>query len=135
MSISIYGGSSSSIAAGEDAGIFFIIDGSGFVITTGIKTDYILPFGATIKSYTILADQSGSIVVDVWKDTYANYPPTNADSITAAAPITLAAATKAQDATLTGWTKALAKGSILRFNVDSAATVERVSILLQLTRT
>ena len=83
----------------------------------------------------MLADASGSIVVDVWKDTYANFPPTDADSITASAPPTISAATKSQDSTLTGWTTAIAAGSILRFNVDSAATVTRVTVSLKVTRT
>ena len=32
---------------------------------------------------------SGSIVIDVWKDTYANFPPIVADTITASAKPTL----------------------------------------------
>lgn len=79
----------------------------------------------------MLADQSGSIVVDIWKDTYANFPPDNADSITAAAPPTISGAQKSQDATLTGWTTAIAAGDILAFNVDSCATITRVTISLK----
>ena len=79
----------------------------------------------------MLADQTGSIVVDIWKDTYANFPPTDADSITASATPTLSSAIKAQNNTLTGWTTSIVAGDILRFNVDSATTVQRVSIILQ----
>jgi hypothetical protein len=83
----------------------------------------------------MVADQSGSIVVDIWKDMYANYPPIDADSITASAPPTITAATKSQDSTLTGWTKAIAAGSILRFNVDSCATIERCTLALKANKT
>lgn len=111
--------------------IEFVIDGGGDAISTGIKGDLEVPFACTITAATALADQSGSIVVDIWKDTYANYPPTDADSITASAPVTISAATKAQDTTLTGWTTSITAGDILRFNVDSASTVTRVAISLK----
>jgi hypothetical protein len=41
---------------------------------------------------------------------------------------------KSQDTTLTGWTTAVAAGDILRFNVDSATTVTRVTLSLTATR-
>ena len=113
----------------------FIIDGGGSAITTGIKGDLEIPFACTINRATLLADQSGSIVVDIWKDTYANFAPTVADTITAAAKPTLSAATKSQDSTLTGWTTSIAAGDILRFNVDSASTLTRVTLSLKVTKT
>ncbi len=111
--------------------ISFLIDGGGGVISTGIKGDLEIPFACVITAATALADQSGSIVVDIWKDTYANYPPTDADSITASAPVTISTATKSQDTTLTGWTTAVAAGSILRFNVDSITSLTRCLVSLK----
>ena len=115
--------------------ITFIIDGGGSTITTGVKGDLEIPFACTINRVTMLADASGSIVVDIWKDTYANFPPTDADSITASAVPTISTATKSQDATLTGWTTAIAAGDTLRFNVDSATTIQRLTISLRVVRT
>jgi hypothetical protein len=112
------------------AAISFIIDGGGSAITTGIKGDLEIPFNCSIQWVTLLADQSGSIVVDIWRDTYANYPPTVADTITASAKPTLSSAVKSQNSTLTGWSKAITANDILRFNVDSAATVQRVLVSL-----
>lgn len=112
------------------ATLTFVVDGGGAAIVTGIKGDLEIPFSCTIEAVTLLADQAGSIVMDIWKDAYANYPPTDADSITASAPPTISAATKSTDATLTGWTTSIAAGDILRFNVDSAATLQRVTISL-----
>lgn len=120
---------------GLTAGINFIIDGGGSAITTGVKGYIEIPFACTINQVTMLADQSGSIVVDIWKDTYANHPPTDADSITASAVPTITTATKSQDATLTGWTTSIAAGDILGFNVDSATTVTLVTVALKVTRT
>ena len=94
-----------------------------------------VPFDCTINNWTIVADASGSIVIDIWKDTYANYPPTDSpDSITASAPPTLSSAAAATSSTLTGWTTSLTKGDILRFNVDSITTCKRVTLALEVTR-
>ena len=112
----------------------FIVDGGGAEITTGIKGDIVIDFDCTINSVTMLADQSGSVVVDIWKDTYANYPPTNADSITASAVPTITTALKSQDATLTGWTTSITAGDTLRFNVDSVTTIQRVTVSLKVTK-
>ena len=111
--------------------ITFVIDGGGSAITTGQKGHLEIPFACTIQQVTMLAAQSGSIVVDIWKDTYANFPPTDADSITASAPPTISSAQKSQDSTLTGWTTAIAAGDILAFNVDSCTTITRVTLSLK----
>jgi len=110
----------------------FVIDGGGAAITTGIKGDIQLDFAGTIQQVTALADQSGSIVVDIWKDSYANFPATDADSITASAPPTITTAVKSQDSTLTGWTTIISVGDHLRFNVDSITTCERVTVALKI---
>lgn len=107
------------------------IDGGGSAITTGVKGDVRVPFACTITEAALVLDQSGSIVIDVWKDTTANYPPTDADSITASAPPTVTAATNSVDTTLTGWTTAVAAGDTIRFNVDSATTATRATLILK----
>lgn len=159
---------------------------------TGVKGDITVPFGCVITEWTLLADQSGSIGVDIWKDTYANYPPTSADTIipaitvggftvglsyvivnyagttnanwnsiagtsgvtyavgsvftaaiagtglgtgTAAPKPAIVSSTKGQSSTLTGWTTTINAGDTLRFNVDSSATVQRVTLSLKAYRT
>jgi hypothetical protein len=120
--------------SGSSATIQFLIDGAGSALTTGLKGFLEVPFACTITAVRLLADVSGSVVVNIWKDTYANYPPTVADKITASAPPTISGATKSQDTTLTGWTTAIAAGDILAFNVDSATTITRVTVSLTVTR-
>jgi hypothetical protein len=111
--------------------IQYVIDGNGSVLTTGLKGYLEVPYACTILSATLLADVSGSVVVDIWKDTYANYPPVVADTITASAKPTISAALKAQDSTLTGWNKTVAAGDILAFNIDSVTSIKRLSISLK----
>lgn len=118
--------------------IGLVIEGaSGGVITTGVKGFIQIPFAATILEWTILSTDAGtpivgSIVVDIWKDTYANFPPTVADTITAAAKPTVTAANKATNNTLVGWVTSIAAGDILGFNVDSIGTFTRVVIQLKI---
>jgi hypothetical protein len=111
-----------------------VIDGAGAVITTGVKGFVEVPFAGTITAVTLLSTDaavtSGSIVIDVWKDTYANYPPVVGDSITASAKPTLASAIKSRDTTLTGWTTAIAAGDILGFSVTSVTALTRVALSL-----
>lgn len=109
------------------------IDGGGSEITTGIKADVSIPYACTITAVTMLADQTGSIVVDIWKDAYANYPPTDADSITASAVPTISSAVKSVDSTLTGWTTSISAGDTLRFNVDSVTSITRLCLVLTVT--
>lgn len=117
------------------ASVTFIIDGGGQVIETGFKGYLEVPFAGTIQRVTTMSAISGSIVIDIWKDTYANFPPTDADSIVSGTPPTLSSSTNAQDSTLTGWTTAIAAGDIVGFNVDSAATVETVTVALEVLKT
>lgn len=118
----------------QQSGIEVVIDGGGSAITTGVKGYLEVPFDCVITAWRIVSDVSGSIVVDVWKDTYANFPPVLADTITASAKPTLSTAQKNQDTTLTGWTTSLTDGDWLAFNVDSATTVTRVTLSLTVRR-
>jgi hypothetical protein len=120
--------------AAKTATIQVVIDGGGSEITTGVKVDIEVPFACTITAARMLADQSGSIVVDIWKDTYANFPPTDADSITSATPPTISTTTKSEDTTLSSWTTSITAGDVLRFNVDSVTDIERVTVALTVTR-
>jgi hypothetical protein len=112
---------------------FMLGDGSG-VVAGGVHGDYEVPYACVIQKVDLLADQIGNLVVDIWKDSYANFPPTIADTITAAAKPTLAGTIKSTDSTLTGWIKDIAAGDILRFNVDSSLTLTRVLLSLTVVR-
>lgn len=113
-----------------DGAITFIIDG-GTGITTGAKKAYTrAPYDGTITGWEIVADVSGSIVLDVWKAAYASFPPTVANTITASAKPTLSSAQKNTSTTLTGWTTTVTKGDYLEVNVDSVSTVAKIVLNL-----
>jgi hypothetical protein len=99
-----------------------VFDGGGSAIAANKKVYVRIPnSGVIIKSY-IFADVSGTISIEVWKDTFANFPPLVADKISASAPIALSSAQKSEDTTLTGWTTAVTAGDVLCFNVSALAT-------------
>lgn len=126
----ILGGKGSVNAATRS--ITFVVDGAGSAITTGEKSASVrVPWNGTITKATLLADQAGDAVVDVWKDSLANFPPTVADSICGAAKPTLAAAQKSEDTTLTGWTTQVVAGDVFKINVDSAATLTHLTLILE----
>jgi hypothetical protein len=108
----------------------FVIDGGGSAITTGVKGHIVIDGDYTVTGWTIIADQSGSIVVDVNRATYTNFPTTS--SIAGTERPTLSSAQKNEDLTLTSWTTTLSARDVLEFEVDSATTVTRVTVALRL---
>lgn len=92
-----------------------------------------MPFPGTITGWDVVADQVGSIVVDVWKDTWANFPPTVADTITGTEKPTLSSEQNAQNLALTDWTTDVAVGDVFAFYVDSASTIEKVLVSVRIT--
>ncbi len=114
--------------------IGFIIDGGGAVITVGEKGHVEIPYACTISRVTMLADQSGDIEVDIWKDTFGNFPPTSGDSITSSTVATISGDVAHQDTTLTSWTTSVTAGDILAYNVDTVKTIQRVMVSLKCDR-
>ena len=114
---------------GRTRAIAFVIDGGGSVISTGSKGYLEVPFDCEISEWTLFADQTGSIVVDVKRATYAGFPTTA--SIAGSEKPTLSSAQKNQDTSLTTWTTSLTAGDILEFFVDSSTFVLRVTIVLK----
>jgi hypothetical protein len=110
------------------------IDGGGVPIAAGYSGIQEIPFDCRITRSTLLADQVGTIVLDIRKTSYANFPPDPADSIVAAAPPTLASAQAVQDTTLTDWTLQLRKGDLLAYYVVGLTTVTKVTLSLLVTR-
>lgn len=113
--------------------INFVIDGGGAALATGSKGYIVTDLSGTINSWTILADTTGTVVVDVKKSTYAAFPATT--SIASSDKPTLTDSQKNQNNTLTVWTTSISSGNILEFVVDSASTVTRVVVNLRITET
>ena len=118
---------------GTSFAIFWVIDNAGDAITTGIKGDIQIPFACSITAWTILADQSGDITIDVWTDAYGNYPPTDADSITGGNEPEVSGDTDATGG-VSGWSTSIAAGDTLRFNVDDVDAITKATLILTVER-
>jgi hypothetical protein len=122
--------------SGATAGsIGITIDGGGVTPSTGQKGGFItIPYSGTITGWDIFGNVSGSCVVDVWKCTYASFPPTIANTITASSKPTLTSSQKNTSSILTGWTTAVTEGDIFAFNLDSASTLTNINVILKITK-
>ena len=109
---------------GIEQSIEVVFEGGGAEIADNTQVDLTVPYDMTVTSWELLADQSGSIAVGVWMDTYANFPPTVADVVVTPS-ITTAIKNQA-----TGLSHSLTKGEIIRFNVNSCTTIERCTLSL-----
>lgn len=116
------------------AAINFVIDGGGTTVTTGVKGYLLVPFACTVTTWTALADQSGSITIDIYNDSYANFG-TNTSMVGAGTKPNVTTATKGQSAPASWTSTSIAAGSIVGFNVTAATTVTRVTIALTVNRT
>jgi hypothetical protein len=93
-----------------------------------------IPWAAVVVAVRMFANESTTTVIDLWAEDYANYPPTDADTITSVTPPTITAGVKSEDTTLTNWL-ALAAGDVLLAHVDSNDNAEQVTLAVTIQRT
>jgi hypothetical protein len=115
------------------ASIGFVIDGGGAVIEPGQKGHIEVPFSATINQWTMLLDQTGSANVEIWKESYANFPPTNGDTINTGG-FQVSTGVKNQGS-LFNTSSTINAGDILAYNVATVDATTRLTISLKVTKT
>lgn len=120
---------------GNPRPLIYTMDGAGVAITTGAK-GWIGPFGysGALTGWTLTSDTAATVTMDIWKDTLANHPPTNADSITASAKPSLSNATQNSSTTLTSWTTTFGPTDTFRFEVEANDNATLLTIQLAATR-
>jgi hypothetical protein len=104
------------------------MDGGGSVLTAGVAGYITIPYACTISGWSVQADQSGSVSVDVWKTAAAI--PGSANKISGSAGPSLAGAQLAQSATLTGWTTSVNPNDVVGFSVASASSITRATVIV-----
>jgi len=117
--------------------VTFTLDGSGSEIADNTAGWWVLPWAFTATRWTLLADVSGAIKIDVWVDTYANYPPDNGDTVTGGhEPEIAASGVKAQDTDISDWGDVTwASGSVVKVSVDSCTTITHAVLVIEGTST
>jgi hypothetical protein len=115
----------------------YVIDGGGVEITDGSKGFIQVPFSCKITGWTILADADASMVVDIKSVLPATWPAdsTSTASIAGTDKPTLSSKKIAKSVALTGWTTAVAEGTLIEFVVDSCTTITRATVQLHFVRT
>jgi hypothetical protein len=119
----------------KQAGIAVYIGGAQSVILTGDSSVMLeVPFNCTIVSACLVVQPSGTMSIDIWKDTYDNYPPTDADSICPHHELLVTSGAKSMDGTLIGWTTSLVKGDIMIITADAVNTVQDAMVSLKVNK-
>lgn len=129
-------GSYTDLSNTPDRGAFIgsIFDGGGSALSAPFTRYFYVPFNATITGWALMADQSGSISIDVWKTPSTSFPPLVGNSITGGNNATLVSQQSNFQILPPPWTTLqINAGDCLAYNVASAATVQVVSFVLTLT--
>ena len=108
----------------------YVIDSGSLPMQVGDKGKLTIDVSGVIENVRVLSDQTGDIVFDISKTTFADYPAFN--SITAAQRIQLTNTDKYFDDVLNNWTTNIVAGDILRFDVISVNQIRRLLISLKL---
>ena len=104
-------------------------DGQGGVVSVG-KTDWVsIPYNCTITGWEIFGDAIGSCVIDIWKSTYATFPPI-APGIAVSGKPTLATARTNGDLTLSPAWAAVTAGDCIMFYVESCSTLTKINLIV-----
>ncbi|MEP7197244.1 MAG: hypothetical protein ABI851_12050 [Saprospiraceae bacterium] len=114
----------------------FTFYNGGNVLQVGDKIAFYTDFTIAYIQWTLgsVDGTSGSITLDIWSNTHANFPPVVGDSITASAKPNISSAIKGQSSTLTGWTNQLSAGYWHIINIDSVTNIKHLSVNLQYTK-
>lgn len=102
------------------------------VNTIAAQTIYLfVPYNFTVTGWQLIANASGSIVIDIQKTSYASFPA-SFTSVAGTEKPTLSSAQKNEDLTLSTWTDVTwTKGEIIAFVVEATpTTVARVTLRL-----
>lgn len=114
-------------------GIRIGYDGNGQVLYPGHTTLFTLPYGATIKSWQLKADNIGSLVIATWASAVVD-PPTIANNIAGSNPIALSNEIKHADLILSGWSPGLVANTNFLLTVVSCTDIRWAELIFNLER-
>ena len=108
----------------------YVIDSGSLPMQVGDKGSLTIDVTGVIENIRVLSDQTGDIVFDISKTTFADFP--NFNSITSGNRVQLVNTNKYFDDVLNNWTTTITAGDILRFDVISVNNIRRLLISLKL---
>ena len=127
---------SQGVAAAEIDTINVVIGDGASVLVAGIAAALRVDFNAYITAGYVheFDGTSGSVSISIDSATYAVGSAPIFTSIVASAPLVIASARYGENLTLTGWTRAINRGDVLRFSITSATSIKRVLVTLRIQR-
>ena len=104
------------------ADIILNMDGAGLALSTGLICYLFLDFNCTINQWTLSSTTIGTLIVDIWACSYAQFNagvthPISSDKITGSHPPTITTGVHAQSSSLSDWTTTISAGTYLAFNI------------------
>ena len=99
----------------------YVIDSGSLPMQVGDKGSLTIDVTGVIENIRVLSDQTGDIVFDISKTTFADFP--NFNSITSGNRVQLVNTNKYFDDVLNNWTSTITAGDILRFDVISVNNI------------
>lgn len=116
-------------------------DGLGSVIATTARRIVNIPRNwgtCTLTGWRILASPSATVTIDIWKDSYSNYPPVNADSMVGGSGTKpfLTATDHGQATSFTSWASTtFTGGDVLVAEVEANNNAKFLLLVLEFSRT
>ena len=111
-----------------------MVDNSGSVITSGVKSTIIIPYAATIVGWSIQCDQVATVAIDFFKQAFSTSTIPSV-SITGSLQPSVSAAIAATGTTLTGWTTAISANDQIALNVSATGLAGVTRLVVELTIT
>jgi len=114
--------------------INYVVESGSFDMESGIKGEITLDVTGTIDSWMVVSDQPGTLILDIKKSSYNDYP--NMTSITGTEKpylgvINGSQQSKNKDEDLTTWNRVLNAGDILQYEVIAVSNIKRFLIALK----
>jgi hypothetical protein len=116
----------------QDVFGFTINLGDGYnIISAGYKGAIKVPYDFVLTKVELVGANTGTIAVDIWRDSPANFPPTDADSIVGSNQPLINTGILYADSSLSTWTVTGNSGDYLAFYVDTCLLFVNVALYLE----
>ena len=122
-------------------GLTMILDngGTAFSSGTGCSSGSLIgfewPFSGSLQTATVITDNASNVEIQLWKDTFANWPPASTANICGTSPLRTASAKTLQVTTLTTWTACFAAGDWIVPRVIGCSGPTKAFLALRYNRT
>lgn len=97
--------------------------------------DFSLGYGCEVESWSLYGNVVGSIELDIWRGTHAEWPHSDGESIVGGNYPALVGAEKARDTVLAGWTTAIGEDDTLTIHKRSSTYIDKATLVLRTART